>query len=197
MKTEERRRIDAAFDKEAWGEARRLLVHALKAEPDNHWLVTRLATTFYEERDYMRALEWSEKGARLAPKCPLVLWDHACTLDMMNHEEDAIQIWRTLIARGVERIAHDECGEGTRWAESLINDCRYRVALSSFDLGRRAEAMRSLQEHLAHRRPGLPSIYSLKEVRENQRKMRATTGDRGIGLERSGRKSLIHSAGSA
>ena len=70
-----------------------------------------------------------------------------------------------------QRIAADECGEGPRWAESLVNDSRYRAALSSFDLGRNEDALRLLHEHLAHRKPGLPSLYALREVRAKEREM--------------------------
>jgi predicted Zn-dependent protease len=171
MSTPAIRRIDRALDKEDWETARRLLLHELESDPDDHWLTTRLATTFYEQRDYQTALAWSEKAMRLAPDCPLVLWDYAGALDMTGQEEAAIAIWRRLIERGAERIAADECGEGLRWAESLVNDSRYRAALSSYDIGKNDDALRLLREHLAHRRPGLPSLYSLREVRAREREM--------------------------
>ena len=169
------RRIDRAMDKEDWEAARRQIRQELAEEPSDHWLTTRMATTFYEQRDYPAALKWSEKALRLAPECPLVLWDYACALDMTGREQAAIAVWLSLIERGAERIAADECGEGSRWAESLVNDSRYRAALSSFDLGKDEEALRLLREHLAHRKPGLPSLYPLREVRAKEREMLGRT----------------------
>jgi len=171
MSTAAIRRIDRAMDQEDWEAARRLILEELEKESDDHWLTTRLGTTYYEQRDYAAALKWSEKAVHLAPKCPLVLWDYAGALDMTGREEEAIRIWRRLIEREAVRIAADECGEGLRWAESLVNDSRYRAALSLFDLGRDADALRLLREHLAHRRPGLPSLYPLREVRARERMM--------------------------
>jgi tetratricopeptide (TPR) repeat protein len=165
------RRIDGAMEKEDWETARRLLLEELEQAPEDHWLTTRLATTFYEQQDYAAALKWSEKALTLAPECPLVLWDYASALDMTGQEEAAVQVWRDLIDRGPARIADDECGEGLRWAESLVNDSRYRAALSSYDLGKKKDALRLLREHLAHRKPGLPSLYSLREVRAKERQM--------------------------
>ncbi len=180
MSTTAIRRIDHAMDKEDWESARRLILQKLEADPEDHWLTTRLATTFYEQRDYAAAREWSEKAMRLAPECPLVLWDYAGALDMTGREEEAIRIWRRLIERGAERIAADECGEGLRWAESLVNDCRYRAALSSFDLGKTEEALRLLREHLANRKPGLPSLYTLRDVRAKERMMLGSKQTSGV-----------------
>ena len=171
MTTATTRKIDRAMNEEDWQTARRLILRELNAAPDDHWLTTRLATTFYEQRDYAAALEWSEKAMCLAPECPLVVWDYACALDLTGQEEAAIQVWRDLIDRGPQRIAADECGEGLRWAESLVNDSRYRAALSFFDLGKKKEALRLLRAHLAHRKPGLPSLYSLREARAKERQM--------------------------
>ena len=171
MSTAAIRRIDRAMDKEDWEAAHRLILQELKAEPEDHWLTTRLATTFYEQRDYAAALKWSEKAILLAPECPLVLWDYAGALDMTGREEEAIRIWRRLIERGAERIAADECGEGVRWAESLVNDCRYRAALSSSTSEKPKKRSACSASTSAHRKPGLPSLYALREVRAKERKM--------------------------
>src|SRR5207253_1294861 len=120
-------RVEALFKEERWTDARQFLQEELRAEPDNHWLLTRLSTTYYEQGDYKEALHWVEKALALAPDCPLVLWDYAGALDMLGREREAIGIYRSLLQRGAERIADDECGEGIEWATSLLTDCVYRA----------------------------------------------------------------------
>ena len=73
-------RINRALDREDWETARRLLLDELKTAPDDHWLLTNIATTFYEQRCYEEALVWSERAQKEAPTAPwcfgitLALW---------------------------------------------------------------------------------------------------------------------------
>jgi tetratricopeptide (TPR) repeat protein len=138
-----------------------------------------MSAALYEQQKYEEALAWSRKALTLAPNCPAALWDYAGALDMTGHERQAIKIWRKLLDRGLDDIANGECGEGKRWAEALLNDCRYRIALSYLDLGEHAKAQPYLRDHLAQRRPGLPSWYTLAEVRVALTSLRSTTERRG------------------
>ena len=172
--------IEALVEKEDWENARKAILKELEAEPDSHYLLTRLALTHYEQRQYETALHYSQKAMELAPHCPLVLWDHAGALEQTGHEREAIRIWKRLLRRGIERVAHGPCGEGIRQAESLLNDCRYRIGKTYYFLGHHALAWRYMQAHLSHRRRGLPSIYSradalwnLERIARRRRKPRA------------------------
>jgi tetratricopeptide (TPR) repeat protein len=158
--------IEACIQAADWCGARRLIEARLTADADNHWLLTRLSLTYYEERDYQGALKVSERALALAPRCPLVLWDHAGTLDMLGRCREAISIFRRLIKRGVDSIAHGECSEGVGWARGLIADCHYRVAGCYRKLGQKARFLREFEKHLDMRGPGCYSIYSLDEVAE-------------------------------
>src|ERR1700736_806345 len=93
--------IQRAFDADDWKQARKLIRAELEKDPTHHWLLTRLATTYYEEKDYAKALAISEKAMRSNPRCPLVLWDYACALDMLGRSDDAIVVWDKLLRRGV------------------------------------------------------------------------------------------------
>lgn len=158
--------VEKFFIKEQWEKARNVITKALKQEPDDHWLVTRLATTYYEERNYEKSLELNLRALKLNPRCPLVLWDYAGTLDMLKDYKRAISIWKKLISRDVEKLAYGECGEGLRWARSLINDCRYRIGLAYKRLGKTNVAKRYLNSHIENRSPGIPSIYPLQKVKK-------------------------------
>lgn len=142
---------------------------ALRRQPDSHWLLARLALTYYEEFDYERALTIGQQAYDLAPQCPLVLWDLAGTLNMLERHREAISIYHRLIRRGVEPVAYGDCGEGLAWARGLIADSWYRLARCERELGRRARAVHCYQQHLAMRGPGCRSIYPLRDVRKELR----------------------------
>ncbi len=158
------KKIQKYSEKERWDKAEQLLLGLLEKDPDDHWVLTKLASTYYEEYNYKKALKYSEKALKIAPSCPLVNWDYACALDMMNRKKEAIKIWKKLLNRKLEDIAFGECGEGIRWSKSLLNDCRYRIGVSYLEMGKNAYALKYLNEHIKNRKRGLPSLYSKKEV---------------------------------
>lgn len=158
--------IGRLLDEARWVEARSFIKKELKKTPSDHWLLTRLGTTYYEQRQYKKALEVTEKALRLVPRCPLSLWDYANCLDMLGREEEAIQVWQRLLKREVNALAYGLCGEGKKWAEELVNDCRYRIGLAYADTGHRRAARFYLQAYLKNRTPNRRGIYSLKEVKE-------------------------------
>lgn len=153
--------------------ARAILLKWLSEESDNHWVLVSLANTFHEDRDYQEALVYQERALRIAPNCPLVLWNYAGTLDMLNREEEAIDVWKKLVRRGVRSIAYGDCGEGIREARSLVNDAHYRIGLAYADLGKTDLAKKHLRKHIANRDRNTPSTYHLREVRRKLAKIEA------------------------
>ena len=160
--------IEAAIKRNDWPHARRLVRAELRKKPDSHWLITRLSLTHYEERDYERSLAVLGRAYKLAPSCPLVLWDLAGTFDMLGRHDEAIAIYRRLLRRGVKSVAFGDCGEGIAWARGLLADCWYRLARCQKKKGRRFQALRCYERHLAMRGPGCRSIYPLLTVRREQ-----------------------------
>lgn len=157
--------IEEYIKRDQWKLARRAIKRELPQAPHDHWLWTCLALTYYEERQYKKALHYSRKALALAPRCPLVLWDYAGALHMTGQEEAAIRICRRLLRRGVHSVAYGRCGEGLPWARTLLNDCRYSIGHSYSDLGKRGLAARYLRRYIAHRRRGVRSIYNLRDVK--------------------------------
>jgi tetratricopeptide (TPR) repeat protein len=169
--SEEIERLIAAED---WRGARRVIRAALRHEPDDHWLLTRLALTHYEEFDYSRALECDQQAFALAPCCPLVLWGLAGSLDMLGRTAEAVAIYRRILRRGKESLAYGPCGEGMARARGLYADSLYRISRCYAREGRRRLALRYLERHLDERGPGCHSIYPLADMRLHAKHQRVS-----------------------
>ena len=156
--------IQTLLDREDWPAARRLILRDLRKTPDSHWLLDRLALTYYEQHRYTRALALSRRARELAPRCPLVLFNLAGALEMTDQPRAAIRIWRGLLRRPLRRLAWGPCGEGLLAARALRNECRYRIAKAHFHLGDLPAARLWLEAHLIHRRPGRPCTYPRRDA---------------------------------
>src|SRR5436190_421256 len=86
-------KIDLLFQREAWNEARTLLKQEQAKDPDNHWLLTQIGVTLYEQRRYGEALKQFVRSVRILPDCPLTLWNLAGTLDALGRPTKAIPIY--------------------------------------------------------------------------------------------------------
>jgi hypothetical protein len=78
----------------------------------------------------------------------------------------ALRVYRQLLSRGVERIAHGDCGEGRAWARGLMADCLYRQAQSYTELKEQKAAIDAYRKHLKMRGPGCRSIYAVRTVKK-------------------------------
>ncbi|MGD0897889.1 MAG: tetratricopeptide repeat protein [Thermoguttaceae bacterium] len=165
--------IEALIAAEHWKAARRAIRRRLRKEPNSHWLITRLSLTYYEERDYETAWTYSQQALGLAPRCPLVLWDYAGTLDMLGRTAEAIAVYRRLVRRDLGSLAYGKCGEGLARARGLLADCLYRLALCYRELGRFKRSAKFFEQHLAQRGPGCRSIYPLAQVRKKYKELRS------------------------
>ena len=72
MTTTFSQQINDLFAREDWRTARALIETemAKRGDEPGHWLLTRLATTFYEEREYKKALPLLEKARQLGSRLP-------------------------------------------------------------------------------------------------------------------------------
>lgn len=172
MRDELSPRINRLFQKGKWAEARNLLSKALRQDPEDHWLLTRIGTTYYEEQDYAKALEYHQQAYALAPDCPLVLWDLAGTLQMLGRLGEAVQIYDRLIAKGLRNIAEDECGEGVTWAGGVLTDTLFRLGDCYLELGLNKLALLAFVKHGEMRLLGAHSLYTNREFQANIRELK-------------------------
>jgi tetratricopeptide (TPR) repeat protein len=161
--------INRLFAVEDWAAARALL-EAERSKPgqeNDHWLLTRLGTTYYEEGNYREALKWARQAHSVAPTCPLVLWDLAGTLDALGRSREALRVYLQLLGKGADELAEDECGEGRRWANALRADCVYRAALCLKHEGKKAEALKAFKDYLHLQDEGAGGIYTAADAEQH------------------------------
>jgi tetratricopeptide (TPR) repeat protein len=167
--------IERAIKADDWISARSLIRAELRRDPRNHWLLSRLAVTYYEQRKYKHALYWDAKALQEAPFCPLAIWGYAGTLDMLNHDGESLVLYRWLLSFGEEDLAYGDCGEGLRSARSLIADCHYRIGRIWEHRRQWKKAAAEYEKHLAKRKMGYSSIYSIREVKARYEKLHTMT----------------------
>jgi tetratricopeptide (TPR) repeat protein len=157
--------IEVAVQAEDWVSARRLIKVEVRRNPKDHWLLSRLALTYYEQRDYAKALYWDAMALQEAPYCPLAIWGYAGSLDMLGRLGESLILYRWLLSWGEEQLAYGDCGEGIRRARSLIADCHYRIARIWEEKRQWKRAVVEYEKHLSRRREGYGSIYRIREVK--------------------------------
>ena len=165
------REVNRVYMGERWLEATKLIRKHLRRSPNDHWLLTRLASTYYERRRYREALSISRRALAVAPRCPLVLWDHAGILRGLRRHRDSIAVLRRLIRRGADALASGECGEGLTRARALVNDSRLEIARNHEAMGNLPMAKRYVRAYLAGRLHGPKGIYSKREAERRLRRL--------------------------
>src|SRR5688572_12479346 len=111
-------RINTLFEKSAWKKARQVLEKERALHPSDHWVLTQLGVTHYEERRYRKALELFQSSKDMVPDCPLTLWNLAGALDALGRPDDALEIYTGLL-QSKKTAREDPCWESKAWTEAL------------------------------------------------------------------------------
>jgi tetratricopeptide (TPR) repeat protein len=159
------KQIDDLIDAERWEEARKLIDKALKKEPDNHWLLTQLAETYYEQRLYKKALSLLLRSRSIVADCPLTLWHLANTLGALGYHSEALRIY-TWILRSKKTPEDDPCWESVEWTDALKTDCVFRMGLCFKHLGKNEEAAHCFRKYIDLTLLGMGGTYSIDEARK-------------------------------
>jgi tetratricopeptide (TPR) repeat protein len=184
-------RINALFARSQWSRARKLLEAALSRDPNNHWLLTQLGVTWYEQRKYAQALKTLEASRALVEDCPLTLWNLAGTLDALGRRKEAIELYgRLLDSKTTAR--EDPCWEDNAWAATLRADCVYRLGICFQRLAMAAEADRCFEHYACLLSQGIGGTYTLDDV--IRRRRRAARNGRGNGAMTKELRSFVRSA---
>lgn len=157
--------VNNFFDNSEWEKAKIYIEKELLEAPNDYWLISTLAITYYELRDYVKALSLSENALSINPKDYLVLDYHACILSVIPGKElVAIKFLKKIVKTDINKMAYGPTGEGMKWAKSIINDCRVRLAMVYHSINKVKEAILYLNEHLVYRERGIFSNFTKNEV---------------------------------
>jgi tetratricopeptide (TPR) repeat protein len=165
------RLVNEYFDQSDYRAAVELLQKEVAQHSEEHWLYAQLAISHYELREYETALKFSKKALELSPDCPLTLDYHASILLANGQAENSLSVWNQLLSRDLDDIAYGECGEGMRFAKSLVNDARFSVGDAYLEMKDREKALFYYKAHLENRQKGVFSNFTQNEVRREIRKL--------------------------
>lgn len=182
------KRINEFLDREAWDEARELLQREREREPENHWVLTQLGVTFYEQRRYEEAMELFQESWKIVPDCPLTLWNLAGTLDALGKPAEAVKQY-TWLLQNSKSPGEDPCWESQEWTDSLLADCIYRLGICLGRQGKPQLAEGHFRQYINLLLAGINGAYPIEDAMCQIRKLH------GNGAHRAAeRKKAIHVA---
>lgn len=164
-------RIERLLQQGRWTAARTALEKERLKDPHNHWLLTQLGVTYYEQRKYKEALRLFRKSLTIVPDCPLTLWNVAGGLDAMGKPLQAMAIYTSLL-KSTTSPDDDPCWESNAWADSLKADCVFRLGVCLEHLGNNKKAEHCYQQYLRLALVGVEASYSVEAVTERIRGVR-------------------------
>ena len=156
-------KIAALLQKSEWAQARALLERERDKEPDNHWVLTQLGVTYYEQGRYDDALELFAESLPIVPDCPLTLWNIAGTLDALGRHAEAVPVYVWLLQSN-KSPAEDPCWESKEWTETLKTDCLYRLGVCSQMLGKTQQAQQCFHQYANLLLSGIHGSYPIEDV---------------------------------
>jgi tetratricopeptide (TPR) repeat protein len=157
-------KINRLFEQEEWGKARPLLEAELLKKPDDHWVLTQIGVTYYEQRRYEESLNWFLKSKEIVPDCPLTLWNLAGAFDALGKPADAINLY-TWIVECTKSAKDDPCWESKHWADALKTDCVYRLGVCFQDSGNSIAADYCFRRYIDLVLTGIKGLYSTEDAR--------------------------------
>lgn len=154
-----------------WEKALALIIRNEKLFNKDHWILANKSIIYYEKRNYKKALILINDAYNMAPICPLVNDYKASIERMLGNYHIAIEIWKNLLSQDIEELAYDECGEGMKWALSLLNDARYMLALTYFDIKDYDKALDFINKHIENRKKGQYSVVTKRKAISKKNKI--------------------------
>ena len=168
-------KVNLLFRQEKWAKARKLLEGEREKAPTNHWVLTQLGVTLYEEHRYEEALQLFLASLELVDDCPLTLWNVAGALDSLDRHDEAVAIYTRLLEANISPDK-DPCWESKEWADALKADCVYRLGLCFEHLGKREVAEHCYLQYMNLLATGIEGMYSVDDVLGKIRRLSSKAG---------------------
>jgi tetratricopeptide (TPR) repeat protein len=147
----DRVRLFAKMNRGDYVGARRLLRSWLKADPDEHWVMAKMAQTYEEQKQYRTALNWAMRALRIRPRCPIALWELAYILNEQGRFDHAAAVYRALIRRSMRSYTTGPCAQSRAWAERFVSDCWMSLAWLEQYRGRHRASVEGYRQHIRRR----------------------------------------------
>jgi len=164
--------IEGHLQKGHWDAARKLIERALTKQPDNHWLLTQLGVTYYEQGQYRESLTPLLASLDIVPDCPLTLWNLAGALDAIGKSEAAVEIY-TWLLRSKKSANDDPCWESKEWANALKADCVYRLGVCFKHLKRWESSDHCFRQYINLLMAGRKGTYTVDDAMRHIREVPA------------------------
>ncbi len=164
-------KIDKYIKNGDFAPAIEILQQEIKITPNDHWLYAQLSIIYYKKNEFIVALEFSQKALALDAECPMALNFHAFILFANKKIVRARKSWEKLIDKDLDNIAYGKCGEGIKYAKSIVNDARYMIAQLYLEVDDKEKALEYFKSHLRKRKRGIFSKFNKKVVEREIRKI--------------------------
>ena len=136
----------------------------LAKNPGDVYLLTQMAYVLYKQDKEELALDYAAKAETIDSKDPMLLYTAGIILKSIDLFDESIRRWDEILGMDIH-VLEEKC-QGKNRALSIQNDARFYKAHCLFCKYCNAEAEDLLREHIAHRRRGLESDFTISEVRE-------------------------------
>lgn len=160
------------YDNSKYAEAIQLLEMIMHNEKKiSFWYYSRLSSSYYELRDYKNAVKYAQIAYKMKPTSPLVLWDYAGVLIMVKKENRAIKLLLKLQDIEDDFTIYKFERPQKKWMQSLKNDANFQIGRAYYIIRENQLAKEYFLKYLSHRKKGLKTLYSKKQVSDYLKKL--------------------------
>lgn len=150
----------------------------LEVTPSNSVLLTEMAWVKYNLFKDDEALEYANKAEKFSSGFPHLWYVKGIVLRSQEKYIKSIELWDKFLTMHIDELAANVGGR--QLAMSMQNDARFFKASCLYCLERDTDALPLIKDHIANRRKGLESDFSLKEAKEFLRILEFCVGNSNI-----------------
>ena len=140
-----------------------ILYKQLEDEPSNPHLLEEMAWVKFNLFKDKEALEYANRAELISPTQPILWYIKGIVLRSQDVFPESIDYWNRILREGIEALT--VAVRGRQYALSMQNDARFYKATCLYSMGSDREALGLVREHIANRRRGLESDFTIKEAK--------------------------------